>query len=148
MQDSSWIRLRWAELAGYYRCECLPGEKVLEKVIHRAAIIFSVNHQGSEETQEVILMPWAYSKFLVHKPMRTPLLSRYSISSTRPGCGSCDNMASDSIARILAWAADCWGSGREWMWSKMSVLGEMERAALEGEGRESSVMRRDEQKRG
>ena len=32
------------------------------------------------------------------------------------------------------------------MWSKMSVLGEMERAVLEGRGRESRVMRGDEEK--
>ena len=42
-------------------------------------------------------------------------------------------MASDSMARMLVWASDCWGSGREWMWSRISVLGEIDRAALSGD---------------
>ena len=46
----------------------------------------------------------SYSKFRVHNPIRTPLLSRYAISSCKPGCGSCSTIAAVSMARMAAWA--------------------------------------------
>ena len=76
-----------------------------------------------------------YSKFLVHNPILTLRLSRYSINSFKPGWGSCSIMAEVSIARIAVWAWLWAGSGSEWMWSRMSVVLGMERAALEMKGR-------------
>jgi len=38
------------------------------------------------------------------------------------------------MARTALWASDCAGSGREWMWSSMSVDLEISRVDLEGVG--------------
>ena len=45
------------------------------------------------------------SKFLVHKALLTPRVSRYPISFSRPGCGSCSVIAVDSISRIAPMAS-------------------------------------------
>lgn len=45
-------------------------------------------------------------KFRVHKPIRSPLFSRYVIRVLRPGCASWSSMALDSIARMVMKAAD------------------------------------------
>ena len=74
----------------------------------------------------------AYSKFLVQIAFRNPLESRYSISSSNPGCGFCRAMAALSMAWILAKAWVCAGSGRAWMWSRMSDVGGMLTSVLWG----------------
>lgn len=74
-----------------------------------------------------------YSKFRVHNPILTPLLSKYSINWLSPGCGSCSAIAAVSMARMEAKAVVCSAGGREWMCVRMSVVLGMERAALVGE---------------
>lgn len=71
-----------------------------------------------------------HSKFRVQRAILTPRRSRWSISSVRPGCGSWDSMAVDSMARMVAWAEGCWEEGRESMCERMSTDGWMERADL------------------
>lgn len=73
-----------------------------------------------------------YSKFRVHNAIRTRLRSRYPISASKPGWGSCSAMAAVSMARMVAWAEDWAGGGREWMCSRMSVVLGIWRAVLRG----------------
>lgn len=53
------------------------------------------------------------SKFLVHKALLTPRVSRYPIRFSRPGCDSCSAIAVDSISRIAAMASGCCSAGSE-----------------------------------